>query len=65
MSETAEPAAVPVESPPATPLPANDDPFNAPGSDPRQALHRLASELRRTRNRRLLVEFLQLRRALR
>jgi hypothetical protein len=50
----------PVQSPPpsATPL-AEQLP------DPRQALHRLAQQLMRSQNRKLLVEFLQLRRALR
>jgi hypothetical protein len=33
--------------------------------DPRARLHQLAAELVRSRNRRLLIEFLQLRRALR
>ena len=51
---------VPVESPPPTPRPVEQ-----PAPDPRQVLHRLAAELMRTSNRRLLVECLQLRRALR
>ncbi|HEY7087652.1 MAG TPA: hypothetical protein VH518_06150 [Tepidisphaeraceae bacterium] len=60
MSETnSEPA--PVQSPPPAAQPARE----ATGPDPRQTLHRLASELMRARNRRVLVEFLQLRRALR
>jgi len=33
--------------------------------DPRARLHKLARELVRCRNRRMLIEFLQLRRALR
>jgi hypothetical protein len=33
--------------------------------DPRQTLHRLARELMRASNRKMLIEFLQLRRALR
>jgi hypothetical protein len=53
-----EPAAI--QSPPPTEQPARD-----PAPDPRQTLHRLANELMRAHNRRLLVEFLQLRRALR
>lgn len=65
MSEPAADTAAPIESPPATPVPARDDPVNGNNTDPRQALHRLAAELMRTRNRRLLTEFLQLRRALR
>jgi hypothetical protein len=50
----------PVQSPPPTAQPARD-----PLPDPRQTLHRLANELMRAHNRKLLVEFLQLRRALR
>ena len=34
-------------------------------ADPRARLHQLALELVRTKNRRLLIEYLQLRRALR
>jgi hypothetical protein len=49
-----------VESPPPAPMPASE-----PANDPRLALHRLAAELMRTHNRKLLVEFLQLRRSLR
>lgn len=59
MSETiSAPAAI--ESPPAAPQPARDD-----SSDARSRLHQLAQELVRSRNRRLLTEFLQLRRAMR
>jgi hypothetical protein len=50
----------PVQSPPPTPRPAEPT-----EPDPRQVLHRLATELRRASNRKLLIEFLQLRRALR
>jgi hypothetical protein len=62
MSETSEaPTTTPVvESPPLAPQPARES-----IDDPRLALHRLATELIRTRNRRLLVEFLTLRRAMR
>jgi hypothetical protein len=60
MSET-NTVSAPIESPPPAPNPPRD----AGTSDPRQALHRLASELMRNHNRKLLVEFLQLRRALR
>lgn len=49
-----------VESPPPAPQPAREA-----EPDPRATLHRLASELMRAHNRKLLVEFLQLRRALR
>ena len=60
MSEANGIQPAPIESPPAAAVPAQ----NAI-ADPRQALHRLASELMRAQNRKLLVEFLQLRRALR
>lgn len=50
----------PIQSPPPTLRPAEEQ-----VPDPRQVLHRLATELRRASNRRLLTEFLQLRRALR
>jgi len=51
---------VAIESPPpsAQPVIQRDD-------EPRARLHRLAMQLLRTQNRRLLVEFLTLRRALR
>jgi len=47
------------ESPPAAPAPARQE------FDPRARLHELALELVRTRNRRLMVEYLRLRRAAR
>jgi hypothetical protein len=47
------------ESPPAAPLPERRE------FDPRARLHELAVELVRTRNRRLLMEYLRLRRAVR
>ena len=50
----------PIESPPPAAQPPRE---SAP--DPRSRLHQLATELMRTRNRRVLIEFLQLRRALR
>ena len=53
-------AAVAIESPQPAAQPPRD-----PAPDPRARLHKLAQELMRTRNRRLLIEFLQLRRALR
>jgi len=61
-SEPTAPAEAPpeIESPPPAPMPARD-----PSPDPRARLHQLAEELVRTSNRRLLIEFLQLRRALR
>jgi hypothetical protein len=49
-----------VQSPPLSPTPLAE-----PLPDPRQALHRLAQQLMRSQNRKLLAEFLQLRRALR
>lgn len=55
-----EPAAEAIESPPPA-----DQPPRAAAPDPRARLHQLAAELTRSRNRRLLIEFLQLRRALR
>jgi hypothetical protein len=55
-------AATTVESPPPAPAPARD--VQSSG-DPRTRLHQLAAELIRTKNRRLLIEYLQLRRALR
>jgi hypothetical protein len=51
---------VSVQSPPPSAAPVAD-----PMPDPRLALHRLAQQLMRAQNRKLLVEFLQLRRALR
>jgi hypothetical protein len=60
MPQTPDPApSVAVESPPASPAPARD-----PVPDPRIALHRLAEQLVRAGNRRLLIEYLRLRRAL-
>ena len=49
-----------IGSPPPAPQPAA-----APDDDPRARLHQLAQELMQHRHRRSLVEFLQLRRALR
>lgn len=61
MSETNEPTAtVAVESPPAAAVPARE---TVP--DPRHELHKLAEQLIRAGNRRLLVEYLRLRRSLR
>jgi hypothetical protein len=52
-------ASVPIESPPPAPQPARDH-----GPDPRVRLLQLASELMRSHNRRLVVEYLRLRRAI-
>jgi len=49
-----------IESPPPTPIPVRD-----PAPDPRAQLHKLASELVRARNRKVLVEYLRMRRAMR
>jgi len=49
-----------VESPPPAPVPVRD-----PAPDPRAQLNRLAAQLIRAGNRRLLVEYLRLRRAMR
>ncbi|MBC8106942.1 MAG: hypothetical protein H7Z14_10160 [Anaerolineae bacterium] len=51
---------VAIESPPPSAQPATQH-----EDDPRARLHRLAMQLIRTQNRRLLVEFLTLRRAMR
>jgi hypothetical protein len=55
-----DPSPPQVQSPPPAPMPARD-----PAPDPRETLHRLANELMRASNRKLLIEFLQLRRAIR
>jgi hypothetical protein len=64
MSEANEtsvaPVEGPIESPPPAAMPARE---SAP--DPRARLHELARKLVRSRNRTVLIEFLQLRRALR
>ncbi|HEY8668494.1 MAG TPA: hypothetical protein VIL86_17735 [Tepidisphaeraceae bacterium] len=62
MNETATAtAAPPVQSPPSADQPAPQDPH----AESRRRLHWLAAELIRTQNRKLLIEFLQLRRAVR
>ena len=62
MSEaTASVPAPAVQSPPPSAVPVASD----ASIDAHRTLHRLASELMRRHNRKLLVEFLQLRRALR
>jgi hypothetical protein len=60
MSEPASSETTRVESPPASSIPVRD-----PAPDPRAQLHRLASELVRARNRKVLVEYLRMRRAMR
>ncbi|HTL30682.1 MAG TPA: hypothetical protein VL282_15730 [Tepidisphaeraceae bacterium] len=61
MSESAQEASNDVvQSPPVASAPQRDD-----TSEVRGRLHRLAIELMRSRNRRLLIEYLQLRRAVR
>jgi hypothetical protein len=47
-----------VDSPPPAAQPARAEP------DPRARLHEMARELIRTRNRRVLIEYLRLRRAI-
>lgn len=49
-----------VESPPVAAVAAKE-----PDEEPRKRLHQLAQELGRSRNRRLLAEYLTLRRAMR
>jgi hypothetical protein len=49
------------ESPPVAAIPAQE----SPDDEPRRRLHQLAHELTRTHNRRLVVEYLRLRRAFR
>ena len=60
MSEATSSETTRVESPPASSVPVRD-----PAPDPRAQLHKLASELVRARNRRVLVEYLRMRRAAR
>lgn len=59
--DTVEAVAAPaaIESPPPAPQPPRDD-----SPDPRAKLAQLASELMRSHNRRLVVEYLRLRRAI-
>jgi hypothetical protein len=59
MSDTITPEAPAVESPPPAAVPVREAP------DPRARLHKLASELVRASNRKLLVEYLRARRAIR
>ena len=61
MSDESSTHVTSIESPPPAPMPARDD----IADDPRTHLHRLAAELIRSHNRKLVVEYLRLRRALR
>ena len=61
MSDESSTQVASVESPPPAPMPARDDTVD----DPRTHLHRLAAELIRSHNRKLVIEYLRLRRALR
>ena len=61
MSEASNEAPA-VESPPPAAMPARDASLD---DEPRRRLHLLAMELMRTHNRRLVVEYLRLRRAFR
>ena len=67
---TSTPARTPLESGPAPRVVESPPPSAQPAREsmddgPRVRLHQLARELVRVQNRRLLVEYLQLRRALR
>ncbi len=62
MSENTVDPSAPCDSPPAAPMPARDASHD---DEPRRRLHQLAMELMRTHNRRLVVEYLRLRRAVR
>ena len=57
--ETPGAPVTPCESPPAAPMPAREE-----LSDPRARLLQLAAELARSQNRRVLAEFLRLRRTI-
>lgn len=61
MSDSSDTQIASIESLPPAPMPARDDTVD----DPRTHLHRLAAELIRTHNRRLVIEYLRLRRAMR
>lgn len=63
MSDTTDPAPAngpTIDAPPLSPMPAQ-----SPGDAARTRLHELAAELSRSHNRRLLVEYLQIRRTIR
>jgi len=57
--DTIDPAGATFDAPPAPPQPGHTDP------SPRSRLNELARELTRRHNRRMLVEYLRLRRSLR
>ncbi len=65
MSETIDPTPAPSASEPFDAPPPSAMPVQTPGDAARSRLMELASELRRSHNRRLLIEYLQVRRALR
>ena len=60
MSEVSDATIPPVDSPPPAPQPAREPP-----PDPRARLMQLADLLARTHDRRLLIEYLRLRHAMR
>lgn len=62
MPDPNETTITPIDSPPPSAMPVRE---SNGVDDARQTLHRLALELMRTQNRKLLADFLQLRRALR
>ena len=57
-STESAPVEAPVESPPPAPQPEREE------SDPRAKLAQIASELMRSHNRRLVIEYMRLRRAI-
>jgi len=59
MDQTTDTTTTAVSSPPVAERPATTEP------DPAARLHEMARELVRSRNRRLMIEFLRLRRAMR
>jgi hypothetical protein len=59
-SSTPAPAAEKFDAPPLSPMPVQ-----SPADAARSRLHQLAEELSRSHNRRLLIEYLQVRRAVR
>lgn len=62
MSDTAVDPSATCDSPPPAALPARDASHD---DEPRRRLHQLATELMHTHNRRLVAEYLRLRRAFR
>ena len=65
MSDTTDPAPAMTEAKPFDAPPLSPMPVQSPGDAARSRLHELAHELSRSRNRRLLAEFLQIRRVVR